>query len=106
MKFMFDWGSGTCVWSTNDAARNKYGYFVEISALPISAELSQFLYKLCAEHDKALDWKCPSNDLLWSEREIELFSKEARNGYEKLCKELGEEYKVVIWFENNKYPFI
>ena len=29
MKYMFDWGSGTCVWSTNDAAIDKYDYPVD-----------------------------------------------------------------------------
>ena len=29
MKYMFDWGSGTCVWSTNDAAIDKYDYHVD-----------------------------------------------------------------------------
>lgn len=106
MKYMFDWGSGTCVWSTNDEAREMYDYPVDISALPISAELIQFLYELCDEHDKALDWECPANDLLWSEGKIELFSQKARKGYENLCKELGPEYKVVIWNKKVKYPFI
>ena len=107
MKFMFDWGCDTCVWSTNDAAREKYhDYPVDLSELPISTELLRFLEELCGEHNKALDWECPSNGLIWSEEEIELFSQKAKRGYERLCQELGPEYHVIIWNEKSKYPFM
>ena len=40
MKFMFDWLSGTCVWSVNDAAHEKYDYPVDLSELPITQTCS------------------------------------------------------------------
>lgn len=94
-RFMFDWGSGTCVWSANDAARKKFDYAVELSQLPISDELVDYLNKICDKHDEALDWDYPPNGLLWSEEEQNAFIKDARDGYEKLCKELGTGYHVV-----------
>ena len=39
MKYMFDWGSGTCVWSTNDAAIDKYDY-------PVDQMICRFLQNL------------------------------------------------------------
>ena len=97
MKFMFDWGSGTCVWSTNQAASEKYGYPVDVSRLPISSGLIRLLEDLCDKRDEALNWKCPNDDLLWSKEQCEMFFHAARNGYEKLCEELGTEYHIVFW---------
>lgn len=34
MKFMFDWLSGTCVWSVNAAAHERYDYPVDLSSFP------------------------------------------------------------------------
>ena len=39
MKYLFDWGSGTCLWSTIDAAIDKYDYPVVLDNLPISSNL-------------------------------------------------------------------
>lgn len=97
MKLMFDWGSGTCLWSINDAARKKYDYPVDISTLPISIDLIHHLEKLCDEHDQAFNWEDPTNDLLWNQEECEVFMKKAKNIYENLCRELGAEYDVIFW---------
>ena len=36
-KYMFDWGSGACVWSTNEASVDKFGdYPVMTDVLPVS----------------------------------------------------------------------
>ena len=40
LKFMFDWGSGVCLWSDNESAREKFGdYPVFCSDLPVSKDL-------------------------------------------------------------------
>src|SRR5574344_959485 len=97
MKFMFDWGSGSCVWSVNDAARELYDYPVLTEQLPISAELKSTLNDLINKHDEALDWDCPQNDLRWSEKEIEMFKVDAIAAYKQLCIELGTDYTVELW---------
>ena len=97
MKYMYDWGSGCCVWSINDAAREKYDFPVFAEQLPISDDLKTTLDYLISKHDEALDWDCPQNDLLWDEEQINLFIKEAISAYERLCVELGDEYRVELW---------
>ena len=97
MKFMFDWGSGSCVWTTNEEAEKKYGYPVQTKNLPISNELKTKLEMLIEKHDEALDWDCPQNDLLWSDEQISLFENEAIEAYYKLCDELGHDYKIELW---------
>ena len=97
MKYMFDWGSGTCVWSTNDAARDKYDYPVNIEELPISSALKEKLDYIIYKHDEALNWDDPAGDLLWSDEEIEQFKTEAKALYLQLKQELGDEYELELW---------
>lgn len=100
LKYMFDWGSGTCLWAVNQDAKNKFGYSVEIRDLPISSELKQQVFYLIEWHDKALDWENPSNGLLWNEKEIERFKIEAKELYHSLCDELGSLYSIVYQDEH------
>lgn len=94
LKFMFDWGSGVCVWSSNEAAHLKYDYAVKSEKLPISKELAEELNYLIEKHDEAMDWDCPQNGLLWNEEEKERFIQTAKNAYNRLCKELGANYHL------------
>ena len=97
-KYWFEWGCSKdrcpCLWSDNDAARGRFGYSVDLNALPISQELISFLFNIGMEHDKALDWDYPSNPLLWSPEEEQSFLKRANEGYLRLQQELGSNYEI------------
>ena len=97
MKFMFDWCSGTCVWSTNDAAIDKYGYPVDLDDLPISSKLKIQLENLIEKHDEALNWSDPSSELLWTGSQQDEFKQKAIVLYHLLCKELGSDFNVKLW---------
>ncbi len=97
MKYMFDWGSGTCLWSTNDAAIEKYDYPVDIKDLPISEDLRNYLDYLIVKHDEALNWDDPADDLLWTEEQQKIFAQKALKGYERLCDELKNEYEIALF---------
>ncbi|WP_124100022.1 hypothetical protein [Ruminococcus sp. Marseille-P6503] len=97
MKYMFDWGSGTCVWSINDNANDRYGYPVMIDDLPISQELKDDLETVIEKHDEALDWSDPAGDLLWDQEQIEQFTQKAVCLYNRLCNELDSDYKIILW---------
>ncbi len=94
MKFMFDWGSGVCLWSTNQAAKARYDYPVFSSQLPVSDELKENLEQLLDWHDEALNWDEPNSNLLWSDEQINYFLSVSRKIYEQLCKELGSDYDI------------
>lgn len=96
LKFMFDWGSGTCIWAANNAARAKYGYAVDIDELPISEELCECMVRLCEEHDLALDWECPQNGPVWTGQEQKAFKERAKQIYQRICEELAEEFEIVL----------
>lgn len=97
MKFMFDWGSGTCLWSANDAAIERYNYPVDLLKLPLSGELLKRLEVLVNRHDEALDWDDPAGDLLWNEDQQKEFTKEALKAYREVCLELGPKYHIVTF---------
>ena len=98
LKFMFDWGSGVCLWSTNKAAEEKFGdYPVTTDDLPISRGLKEKLKQLTEKHDEAFNWSDPAGDLLWDDAQIQEFLVEAKNGWQLLCDELGNDYKIEFW---------
>ncbi|MDE6260511.1 MAG: hypothetical protein K2M42_06575 [Oscillospiraceae bacterium] len=95
LKFMYDWGSGVCVWSANAAAKAKFNHYpIETTDLPISQELVNLLNKLIAQHDTALNWDNPGGELLWDKMQQTIFEEEAKSAYEQLCAELGPDYEV------------
>lgn len=94
MKYMYDWGSGVCLWSTNDNAREKYGYPVFADDLPVSDELKDEIRYMTDKHDEALNWHCPNDDLLWNDEQTAAFKQEARKLYNRICLELGGDYYI------------
>lgn len=97
LKYMYDWGSGTCLWSVNEAAHKQYDYPIDLDDLPLSDELKKELDFLVDKHDEALDWDYPPNPLLWSEQEQADFISRAKKAYYLIVKELGDDYEVELW---------
>ena len=95
LKFMFDWGSGVCLWSANKYAEKKFGdYPIFCSDLPISQNLKEKLEELIEWHDEALNWNDPAGDLIWDDRQVKEFLASARSLYLELCDELPDDYEV------------
>ena len=98
LKFMFDWGSGVCLWSANKAAENKFGdYPITTDVLPVSQELKADLEHLITWHDEALNWDDPSGDLIWDNSLIQEFLAAAKKSYLALCDELGADYEIEFY---------
>lgn len=94
IRFWFEHG-GICLWSVNQKARDRYGYPIETSELPISLELVARLEELEDEYHSYLDWDYPSNPSPWTEEHKQDFVKRATEAYEILCRELGDEYEII-----------
>lgn len=84
LKYMFDWCSGTCLWSVNKEAEEKFGYLIDLDEIPLSRNLRNELEYLIDKHDEALDWNCPSNPLLWSEQEQNDFIERAKKAFHRV----------------------
>ena len=99
LRFMLDYGSGTCIWSGNDEAREKYDYPVMFRELPVLDELKTDLRKFIKWYDSSLNRDDPGGDSLWSSEEWAYFHKMAKKMYARVCDELGHDYEV-----RNEYP--
>lgn len=55
-RFFFDAGSGTVLWSDNDATRKRFDYPIELGDLPLSDALRAELVRLIDEYDTSIDW--------------------------------------------------
>jgi len=96
MQYMYDWGSGTCLWPENETTIKEYGYPVDVESLPLTKELQSALLHLIVWHDEALNWDNPTGDLLWAEEEKDEFINEAMQAYERLCLELEDDYLITL----------
>lgn len=94
LRFWFEHG-GTCIWAKNEAAKQKYGYAITNSSLPISKILIEQLNALEDEYHSYLDWEEPRNPSPWSQKQKDDFIKRANNVFKQLCFELGRDYDVI-----------
>ena len=92
LKFWFEHG-GTCLWSKNEAAREKYGYAIELSDLPISETLTEQLVQLEEEYHSFLDWSDPRKTL-WGRAQKQSFLDRATLVYPKLQAELEQFHRI------------
>lgn len=97
-RYFFEWGAGgDCLWADNDAARERYDYNPAIRDLPLSEALAVFLDETGYLHDDALNWDYPPDPPdpeQWTPEKEADFCRRAREGYERLCAELGADYEI------------
>ncbi|BBE50469.1 hypothetical protein OYT1_ch0906 [Ferriphaselus amnicola] len=93
-RYFFDPGSGICLWSDNDTAREKFDYPVELSDLGLSDDLLRQAVDLLAWYDTSIDWSYPSNPSPWPESEVIRFRDASQNLLSVLRLELGPEFEI------------
>jgi hypothetical protein len=96
LRFFFDPGSGTCLWSRNDEARRAFGYPVEHWKLPISENTKRWLDHRVTWYDTALDWQDPGGDSPWDHEESQRFSAAVERGLRLLRYELPPDIFLII----------
>jgi hypothetical protein len=94
-RFFFDPGSGTCLWSANDAAQERFDYPVDHHELPLSPETLARLEALVDRFDGCLDWDDPGGPGGWSVDDARRFEADADVELERLRAELGEAFEIV-----------
>jgi len=101
MKYSFEWGSGVCLWSTNEAAEIKFRDVVDERQLPISHKLKDLLWYIVAYYDTMLDMdNAPAISPWWTDEDELMFNKKQKFAYAQLCQELGKEYEIIYAAEN------
>jgi len=96
LRFFFDAGSGECLWAGNAAAKERFGYPVDLSELPIGENLRRYLFHLAAWYDTAIDWNYPPNPSPWTKDEWDRFLRAVDSGIARLREKLGGDFEIVV----------
>ncbi len=99
LRFCFDAGSGTALWSANDEARQRFDYPVMPERVPVSPGLQQQLEAHCQWFDRSLNFADPAGPGLFSAEECERFNAQTMELLERLTRELGPEFEIVNEFK-------
>ena len=95
LEFFFDPGSGACLWSGNDAARDKWGCSIEAHLLPLPENTWRFAHHLCSWYDTGIDWTYPPDPSPWEAAERDRFNVAAQRFLEMLRVQLGPDFEVI-----------
>jgi hypothetical protein len=95
LRYFFDPGANICLWAANENARERFGYPVDISQLPISENTRRRVFYVAAWYDTSIDWGHPAGPSPWHADERQLFNSAAQNLLGKLRSELGKEFDLV-----------
>lgn len=97
LRYFFDPGSGVCLWAENDAARERFGYAVDLSDISITQSSKAQLQRLISWFDRSVNWKAPLDSSPdWSADESRRFIDEAKRGLELLRAELPTDEYIFI----------
>ncbi|GHO80068.1 hypothetical protein KSD_78390 [Ktedonobacter sp. SOSP1-85] len=92
IRFFFEW-TGTCFWCGNDAARERFDYYIEPEDLPLSESTVKRAKELMEWHDKALNWEYPPDPGPWRQEECDRFNQAAKELLSTVRQELGERFE-------------
>ena len=96
LRYFFDAGSGVCLWAGDAATEARYGYAVELDALPLSDETRGALGRLIAAFDRSIEWADPAGTDPRGAGETGRFADAAREGLALLRRELpSSSFEVV-----------
>jgi hypothetical protein len=94
LRYFFDAGSGVCLWSANDAAREKFDYPVQLQSLGVSENLAREAFHIVTWYDKSLDRDNPQNPPPWSKQERARFNEASRRLLSMLRQQLGPTFEI------------
>ncbi|HVY89090.1 MAG TPA: hypothetical protein VG942_09500 [Hyphomonadaceae bacterium] len=106
LRFFFDAGSGVCLWSQNEAAKQRFGYAVELDSLDLPAGLAEEAERLISDYDATIDWSDPAR-LVEPDRDAVSFGYErnaplrdqVRSLLPRLRAALGADFEIESDFE-------
>jgi hypothetical protein len=93
LRYSFDTGSGICLWPNNDAARERFGYAIELDTLGLPEAVVAQGEALVVRFDTWMDWNnAPAN--LWSDEESRQFDRDAQAFLQILRSSLGTDFVI------------
>jgi hypothetical protein len=95
IRFFFDYGSGTCLWSGNRGTEERFGYPIVPGQLALSPETTAELERLIGRYDRPLNWENHPEAIPWSEDECRRFNASMLRHRTLIGQERGEDYEIV-----------
>ncbi len=95
LRYFFDPGAGICLWAANDAARERFGYPVDVQDLSLPENVWRRACYLTAWFDTSIDWNYPPDPSPWTIEERKRFNVAAQEMLALLRSHLGPEYEIV-----------
>ena len=95
LRFFFDTGSGICLWSANDAARERFDYPIELSALPLPETIRRRGSFVLAWYDTFMDWELAPEPSQWWPREEAAFNAAVQELLALFRQYLGPDFEIV-----------
>jgi hypothetical protein len=94
-RFFFDTGSGVCLWSDNDATRERFGYPVDLEQMPLPQTIRRRGSFLIAWYDTFMDWENSPAASRWWPREESAFKAAVQELLVLLREHLGPDFVLV-----------
>lgn len=102
LSFFFDYGTETCLWCRNQKAYDKFSVHIDLDKLPLSEKTKAKIYELDDMFYDSLNWESPADPGPWRQDMCEKFNFSARELYEQIAQELGDEFEVFYDFNDLK----
>lgn len=108
VRFMFDYQSGGCLWSDNDAAYEKFGVgcldteiydmdgnIVEEAKMKLPASIRHRVLELDNLYSESLNWNDPAGQSMWDNAQWKCFHEQTRELHRQIALTLGNDFEVV-----------
>jgi hypothetical protein len=100
VRFFFDAGSGSVLWSATAQDKEAWGFAVDLQRLPISPVLRTELADLISAYDTSLNWDYPPDPGPWREARCREFNEAVHRAVERLRAELGSAWQIRDEFDD------
>jgi hypothetical protein len=93
-RFMFDPGSGVCLWGADPATVEAFNYPIETRQLSLSDNLHYALEALIAVFNTSIDWDYPPDPSPWSTEQWQHWTQTGDELLDRLRIELGASWEI------------
>jgi len=100
LRYFFEWGSATCLWSGDARTRDAFGYPINARHLPLSDATVAEIERLCTWYQGALNQAYPPDPSPWRQEECDRFNIAARTLLAAIRQELRQGFTVIDEREN------
>ncbi len=95
VRYVFDWGADTCLWSGDARTGDAFGYPIDPRRLPLLDGTSAEIERMGVWYQGALNWEYPPDPGPWRQEGCDRFNEAARTLLAVIRQELGRRFTVI-----------